>query len=156
MKKSFSDADELDGFDELEPADQDRIRKAWDEGCVPDEDVPETARKPEKADDEEKPRKKRAPSKKDDEADVAKPKKARTSKKVRRRCPCFTFSALIPLTIHRSPMKMVSQRMTTKKKKSQRKHPHQSLVPRQTFPTSNFALKRADSSSRKPKMTANK
>jgi hypothetical protein len=95
MKKSFSEADELDGFDELQPADQDRIRKAWNEGRVPDEDVPETARKPEKADDandEEKPKKKRAPPKKDDEGDVAKPKKARTSKKVRRRCPCFTFS----------------------------------------------------------------
>jgi len=159
MKKSFSEADELDGFDELQPADQDRIRKAWDEGRVPDEDVPETARKPEKADDandEEKPKKKRAPPKKDDEGDVAKPKKARTSKKVRRRCPCFTFSVLIHFTIHRSPMKMAMQRMTMKKKKSQRKHPHQSLVPRQTFPTSNSALKRADSSSRKPKMKANK
>lgn len=102
LKKSFSEADELDGFDELQPADQDRIRKAWDEGRVPDEDVPETARKPEKADDandEEKPKKKRAPPKKDDEGGAAKPKKARTSKKVCRRCPCFTFSVLIPLTI---------------------------------------------------------
>jgi len=92
MKKSFSEADELDGFDELQPEDQDRIRKAWDDGRVADEDVPETARKPEKADDaseEEKPKKKRAPPKKDDAGDVAKPKKARTSKKVCHYSPCF-------------------------------------------------------------------
>ena len=92
LKKSFSNADELDGFDELQPADQDRIRRAWDDGRIPDEDVPETARKPEKADDatdEEKPKKKRAPPKKDDEGDVPKPKKARTSKKVRRHSPCL-------------------------------------------------------------------
>ena len=92
MKRSFTEADELDGFDELQPEDQDRIRKAWDDGHVADEDVPETARKPEKADDasdDEKPKKKRAPPKKDDAGDVAKPKKARTSKKVRHYSPCF-------------------------------------------------------------------
>lgn len=93
MKKSFSKADELDGFDELQPADQDRIRKAWDDGHVPDEDVPETARKPEKVDDadeEAKPKKKRA-SKKDDEGDVPKPKKPRTTKKVRRYRSCVSL-----------------------------------------------------------------
>jgi hypothetical protein len=35
MKKSFSEADELDGFDELQPADQDKIRKAWEDGMSP-------------------------------------------------------------------------------------------------------------------------
>ena len=84
MKKSFSSADELDGFDELQPADQEKVRQAWDDGHVADEDIPETARKPEGEDevDEAKPKKKRAPSKKDDGGEVVKPKKARTSKKV--------------------------------------------------------------------------
>lgn len=94
MKKSFPEADDLDGFDELEPADQDKIRKAWDDGHVADEDIPETARKPETADDadeEAKPKKKRASPKKDDEGDVAKPKKARTTKKVSRYRPCFSL-----------------------------------------------------------------
>ena len=94
FKKSFSQADELDGFDELQPADQDKIRRAWDDGHVADEDVPETARKPEQAgdtDEEAKPKKKRAPPKKDDEGDVAKPKKARTTKKVCRYRPCVSL-----------------------------------------------------------------
>lgn len=83
MKKSFSEADELDGFDELQPADQDKIRKAWEDGHVADEDVPETARKAEGDDgaDEAKPKKKRAPAKKAEEGEAAKPKKARASKK---------------------------------------------------------------------------
>ncbi|KAI0251934.1 hypothetical protein BJV78DRAFT_1207868 [Lactifluus subvellereus] len=83
MKKSFSSADDLDGFDELQPADQEKIRKAWEDGHVADEDIPETARKAEGGDDvaEAKPKKKRAPTKKDDEGEAAKPKKARTSKK---------------------------------------------------------------------------
>jgi len=84
MKKSFPKADKLDGFDELQPEDQDKIRKAWDDGHVADEDVPETARKSDAVDDtneEAKPKKKRAPSKKDSEGDVPKPKKARASKK---------------------------------------------------------------------------
>ncbi|KAI9441590.1 hypothetical protein H4582DRAFT_1811053 [Lactarius indigo] len=40
MKRSFTEADELDGFDELRPApyrntaDQDKIRKAWEDGHV--------------------------------------------------------------------------------------------------------------------------
>jgi hypothetical protein len=81
MKKSFSEADELDGFDELQPADQDKIRKAWEDGHVADEDIPETARKAQGDDEEEeKPKKKRAPAKKG-EGEAAKPKKARTSKK---------------------------------------------------------------------------
>jgi hypothetical protein len=83
MKSSFSSADELDGFDELQPADQEKVRKAWEDGHVADEDIPETARKAEGGDDAEeaKPKKKRASAKKDGEGEAAKPKKARTSKK---------------------------------------------------------------------------
>jgi hypothetical protein len=84
MKKSFSEADEVDGFDELQPADQDKIRKTWELGHVADEDIPETARKAQGddgADEEVKPKKKRAPAKKSDEGETSKPKKARTSKK---------------------------------------------------------------------------
>ncbi|KAI0264700.1 hypothetical protein BC834DRAFT_826081 [Gloeopeniophorella convolvens] len=85
MKKSFEAADELDGFEELEPADQEKIRKAWEDGHVADDDIPETARKVEGEDDadEEKPKKKRAPAKKDEGGEAAKPKKARVTKKVR-------------------------------------------------------------------------
>ncbi|KAH9057981.1 hypothetical protein EDB83DRAFT_1042456 [Lactarius deliciosus] len=61
LKKSFTEADELDGFDELQPADQDKIRKAWEDGQVADEDVPETARKAQDDDDVEKEKPKKAP-----------------------------------------------------------------------------------------------
>lgn len=84
MKKAFSEADELDGFGDLQPADQDKIRKAWEDGHVADDDIPETARKAEGddvANEEAKPKKKRAPAKKGDEGEASKPKKARTSKK---------------------------------------------------------------------------
>lgn len=69
MKRQFEDADELDGFDELNDADQERIRKAWEEGHVADEDIPDSARKPaaDEDDDEdadgEKPAKKKAAAK---------------------------------------------------------------------------------------------
>jgi hypothetical protein len=89
MKKSFSQADELDGFEDLQPADQEKVRQAWDDDHVADEDIPETARKPEGDEeaDEVKPKKKRASTKKDDAGEEAKPKKARISKKVSRYCP---------------------------------------------------------------------
>ncbi|EGO03483.1 hypothetical protein SERLA73DRAFT_45622 [Serpula lacrymans var. lacrymans S7.3] len=86
MKSQFEDAAELDGFEELNEKDQNKIRKAWEDGKVADEDIPETARKPQGDDaeeeDEEKPKKKRAPAKKKkDDADAEpKPKKARTAK----------------------------------------------------------------------------
>ncbi len=68
MKKSFEAASELDGYEVLRPEDQERLDKAWEDGAVADEDVPETARKPEKdGEDEdaaEKPKKKKAPAKK--------------------------------------------------------------------------------------------
>lgn len=63
MKKSFDEADQLDGFEELSSPDQDKVRKAWDDGHVADEDIPETARKEgdedgeEEDEEEEKPKK---------------------------------------------------------------------------------------------------
>ena len=61
MKNSFNDADELDGFDELNDEDQERVKKAWEDGRVAAEDVPETAKKGDGEDDEdedeEKPKK---------------------------------------------------------------------------------------------------
>ncbi|EIW77057.1 zf-PARP-domain-containing protein [Coniophora puteana RWD-64-598 SS2] len=80
MKNSFESADELDGYEDLKDEDQERIRKAWDDGKVADEDIPETARKPdngeEEEEEEEKPKKKRAPrKKKDEDEDDEKPKK---------------------------------------------------------------------------------
>ncbi|CDO71198.1 hypothetical protein BN946_scf184845.g69 [Trametes cinnabarina] len=74
MKEKFDEADELDGFEDLNEEDQERIKKAWEEGHVAPEDVPETARKPEgegdEDEDEEKPKKKGG--KKKDEDDDAK------------------------------------------------------------------------------------
>ncbi len=96
MKKNFEDASELDGYEELNPEDQAKIRQAYQEGHVAEEDIPVTARKPageegEEEVDEEKPKKKRAPAKKkvaDEDGEAAeKPKRARATKKVRpRRC----------------------------------------------------------------------
>lgn len=71
MKKSFEEADELDGFEDLDDDDQEKIRKAWTEGHVADEDIPDTARKPSKDEegevdddeDDEKPVKKKAAAK---------------------------------------------------------------------------------------------
>src|SRR5258708_9399253 len=67
MKKSFSQADELDGFEDLQPADQAKVRQAWDNAHVPDEDIPETARKSEDEEvtTEAKTKKKRTPTKTD-------------------------------------------------------------------------------------------
>ena len=53
MKKTFEQADELDGFEELNEADQARVTAAWEAGHVAEEDVPESARKPEKETGEE-------------------------------------------------------------------------------------------------------
>lgn len=68
MKKSFNEASELDGFEDMKEEDQERISKAWEDGHVADEDIPDTARKPEGDDgeeeDEEEQPKKKAPAKK--------------------------------------------------------------------------------------------
>ncbi|KAF8521768.1 hypothetical protein BU17DRAFT_33599, partial [Hysterangium stoloniferum] len=68
FKDAFASADELDGFEELKEADQERVRKAWEDGRVAEEDIPATAKKTGDAgdagEDNEKPKKKRAPPKK--------------------------------------------------------------------------------------------
>ena len=53
MKKSIEEADELDGFEDLQEGDQEEVRKAWEEGHVADEDIPESARKPTDEEEEE-------------------------------------------------------------------------------------------------------
>lgn len=84
MKAKFSNPEDLDGFEDLKEEDQERVRRAWEEGRVADEDIPPTARKPAEAEDnEEKPKKKRAPAKKKTEAEgdeEEKPKKKRATK----------------------------------------------------------------------------
>lgn len=92
MKKSFEEASELDGFEDLRVEDQEKITKAWEDGHVADEDIPDSARKPEgdegdEDEEEEKPKKKKAPAKKAakkdaDEDEDEKPKKAAGRKKV--------------------------------------------------------------------------
>ena len=75
MKKSIEEADELDGFEDLQEGDQEKVRKAWEEGHVADEDIPESARKPtdeeEEEGDEEKPKKKAAAKKEGKKAKAA-------------------------------------------------------------------------------------
>lgn len=85
MKAKFSDPEDLDGFEDLKEEDQARVRRAWEEGHVADEDIPPSARKPaDTENDEEKPKKKRAPAKKkaEEEGDEEeeKPKKKRATK----------------------------------------------------------------------------
>lgn len=136
MKKSFSSADDLDGFDELQSVDQEKIRKAWEDGHVADEDIPETARKAEGDDDAEevKPKKKRASAKKDDDGEPAKPKKARTSKKASCcRSWCFSPQDADLVAIYRSQMKKATRRTIAQKRRSPRKPLRQSLVQRQTL-----------------------
>ncbi|KAF9076579.1 hypothetical protein BDP27DRAFT_1210113 [Rhodocollybia butyracea] len=87
IKEAHPDASELDGFEALNEADQEKIRKAWEDGHVADEDIPETARKAEgdaEEDDEEKPKKKaRAPKKKTDDDGEDKPKPKPRAKKAK-------------------------------------------------------------------------
>ena len=89
MKSQFESADDLDGFEELKDEDKERIRKAWEDGKVADEDIPETARKSagdELEDDEEKP-KRRAPAKAKKDAsgeDGEKPKRKRAPPKAKK------------------------------------------------------------------------
>lgn len=88
MKKSFNEASELDGYEDMEKEDQERISKAWEEGHVADEDIPETARKPEgddgeEDDDDEKPKKKAPAKKKAAPAADGEEKPKRGRKKVR-------------------------------------------------------------------------
>ncbi|KAH7103764.1 Cullin binding-domain-containing protein [Auriculariales sp. MPI-PUGE-AT-0066] len=84
VKKTIDDPTDLDGYDELQPVDQKKIETAWAEGHIADEDIPESARKPEEeGDDDEKPKKKKAPAKKKTEDDDGeeKPKRKRAPAK---------------------------------------------------------------------------
>ncbi|KAJ7690163.1 hypothetical protein B0H16DRAFT_1589752 [Mycena metata] len=87
VKKVHDAADEVDGFEELSAEDQARVSKAWEEGHVADEDIPESARKPAGDDDDEDetPKKKKsAPRKKKADAedgDEPKPKKKAAPRK---------------------------------------------------------------------------
>lgn len=82
MKKALSEASELDGYDELNPEDREKIDKAWEEGHVAEEDIPETAKKAAGEDDgeDEKPKRKKAAAKKTDEEVGEKPKRVRAPK----------------------------------------------------------------------------
>ena len=42
MKESLGEAEELDGFEDLNDEDKARIKKAWEEGHVDPSDVPDT------------------------------------------------------------------------------------------------------------------
>ena len=82
VKKKFEDASELDGFEDLREPDRARVVKAWQEGHVADEDIPESARKPEGEEDkpEKAPRKasrKKADQSDGEDAEEEKPKKSR-------------------------------------------------------------------------------
>jgi len=71
---------ELDGYDDLKAEDKDKLSKAWEDGHVADEDIPESAKKPVGEDGEvEKPQRKKAAAKTDGEGGE-KPKKARATK----------------------------------------------------------------------------
>ncbi|KDQ31157.1 hypothetical protein PLEOSDRAFT_1054254, partial [Pleurotus ostreatus PC15] len=54
IKKSVEEAPEIDGYEALSAEDQAKVNKAWEDGHVADEDIPDTARKPEAEDDEDK------------------------------------------------------------------------------------------------------
>lgn len=80
MKKSFAEADEIEGFTELKEADQEKIRTAWEKEEVAAEDIPATAVAGAEDDDEapkktSRPRKKQKREDDDDGSDEPKPKK---------------------------------------------------------------------------------
>ncbi|KAK0211509.1 zf-PARP-domain-containing protein [Armillaria fumosa] len=79
VKEQFEKASEVDGYDDMKPEDQAKVDKAWEDGQVADEDIPETARKaegePEEEEEEEKPKKARGKKKAEDGEE--KPKKPR-------------------------------------------------------------------------------
>ncbi|KAK7039036.1 hypothetical protein VNI00_010428 [Paramarasmius palmivorus] len=61
MKARSSDVSELDGYEDLKPEDQERVKKAYEDGHVAPEDIPESARKPlrevDGEEEEDKPKK---------------------------------------------------------------------------------------------------
>ncbi|KAF9480965.1 zf-PARP-domain-containing protein [Pholiota conissans] len=87
MKAKHDEASDLDGFEDLKDEDKAKIIKAWQDGEVADEDIPDSARKPAGEEGEEKPKKttkkatkKKADEAEDDDAEEAPKKKAGTSK----------------------------------------------------------------------------
>jgi len=68
VKEMIADAEDLDGFDDLTPEAQDKVRKAWEVGHVADEDIPESARKGADEDDDDEEDGKKSKKKKKDAA----------------------------------------------------------------------------------------
>jgi hypothetical protein len=93
MKKSLNEASDLDGYDALSPEDKGKIDKAWIDGHVADEDIPESGKKPiGEEGEEEKPKRKKAAAKKTDEEAADKPKRARATKaKVIQTVTCASY-----------------------------------------------------------------
>jgi hypothetical protein len=52
VKSAAGNPSDLDGYDDLKPEDKEKVNKAWEEGKVAEEDIPESAKKPQ-SDDEE-------------------------------------------------------------------------------------------------------
>lgn len=75
MKNSFDEAEELDGFEDLNDEDQERVKKAWAEGHVAPEDIPESARKADgeasEEEEEDKPKKKAGKKKEEEDTGVS-------------------------------------------------------------------------------------
>lgn len=83
VKKSFESAEDLDGFEDLNDEDQQKLKTAWEVGHVAEEDIPPTAKKDD--DEEEKPKKRATKKKKEaedegEEEEEEKPKKTKGRK----------------------------------------------------------------------------
>ena len=108
VKKTFEDADGLDGFEDLKEEDQEKLKAAWEVGHVADEDIPATARKEGTGDEEEEEKPKKRASKKkkeandDEQQEEEKPKKARGRKPKVRHIHCFPPRRL-PTDLRRLP-----------------------------------------------------
>ncbi|TFK28500.1 zf-PARP-domain-containing protein [Coprinopsis marcescibilis] len=99
VKKSIENAEDLDGFADLKPEDQAKIRKAWQDGQVDDADLtanqlPKTAEEAE----EEPVKKKRAPKKKKaDEEDDEEPEEP--AEKPKKKAPAKSKVCLVVGTL---------------------------------------------------------
>ena len=81
LKKRHAEASDIDGFEEISEEDQRRVEKAYEEGHVADEDIPDTARKPA-----------------EDDKDKVEGKKKKASKKQARVCCVNTYGLSTALT----------------------------------------------------------
>ena len=77
LKQSYSKPEEIEGFDELKEAEQEKVRRAWDDGAIPEDD--KGPGEP-VASEKKKPAKR---AKKSDDGDGEKPAKKRARKAVR-------------------------------------------------------------------------